>query len=117
MARLTKLEKYAICWLGHKGYSNEQIVEELKLTAPQVKRTLEKNTETKDSESNDPITTTQSSTGHMNPKEAMIRHTSEKQNNTVAIMTKAASEICDETSKTVRLRTETQKGIFRPNDK
>ncbi len=117
MARLTKVEKYAICWLGHKGYSNEQIVEELKLTSAQVKRTLEKNTETKDSDANDPITTTQSSTGHMNPQEHMIRHTAEKQNNSVAIMTKAASEICDAASQNAKLRTETQKGIFRPNDK
>ncbi len=117
MARLTKLEKYSICWLGHKGYSNQQIVEELKLTPSQVKRTLEKNTETKDTNLDDPITTTQSSTGQMNPKEVMIRHTSEKKNNSVAIMTKAASEICDAASQTAKLRTETQKGIFRPNDK
>lgn len=91
MKRLTKIESYAVLWLLHNKKDVSEIVEELHLENKQVTGVMEKNGI---SASENPIKTKNSSAATRS-KELMIHHTSEKRQNSVAIMTKEASEIND----------------------
>lgn len=92
--RLNKTQKYAIQWLADNGHSVEEIVKELKLPEKTVSSFVEKNTKASDKNA---VKTT---SGPVNSKDLMIRKTSSKGDNTVAIMTKEASEVNDEFKKT-----------------
>lgn len=102
MSKLSKANKYAIQWLDSKGFDKETISKELKVTLAQIDSVLVKN----DKE----LPKTSSS----NSKNLMITHTSGKKINSVAIMTKEASELGDETRNKIPTKTREVKGIFRP---
>lgn len=92
MNKLTKKDKYAIEFLHTKGSSEADIAKELNLEVSQVKRFINKHivsTQTKEE-------TTEESKKVDKTKNLMIRHTSDKKNNTVSIMTQGASQVGDE---------------------
>lgn len=108
--RLNKTQKYAINWMVSQKMEVKEIVKELKLQIGAVERYIDKNLEEqakiqqKSEETQDVITS----------KDLMIRHTSNKNNNTVSIMTKEASEMNDEKKKkTSRASSREQRHIFK----
>lgn len=119
MAKLNKTQIYAIRWLNSQGLIANQIAEELNLLEKQIVSTLEKYAQSKTSETEDIKTVKSSAVPGSKTKDLMITHTSGKKNNSVAIMTKEASEVSDEMKKRLRSngRTDDQKGIFRPKKK
>lgn len=114
MARMSKIQQYAIFWLNSQGSTIENIAEELDLTAKQVSKALEKNNDlnktNKIKTNSSPVSSTK-----INSKDLMIRHTAAKKNNSVAIMTKEASEMNDHSKKTNPVHPNLNKNIFRPN--
>lgn len=104
MAKLSKVNTYAILWLNQSGHSVEQIVEELGVTDKQVTKVLEDNP-------------AKQSSVVPNAKNLMITHTSGKKLNNVAIMTKDASAMADEARNQAPSSTgrNQEKNIFRPN--
>lgn len=115
MARMSKLHQYAIYWLNSQGGTVDTIASELGLEVKQVSKALEKSNDTN---SNNDIQTTSgpvTEAPKISSKDLMIRHTAAKKNNSVAIMTKEASEINDHAKKTNTLHPNLQKNIFRPN--
>lgn len=90
MARITKPQTYAALWLRDQGKTNEEIAEELSITTKQVAGVMSKHPQ--DLQPKQEVVTRTS-------KDFMIRKTSAKENNTVAIMTKEASEMNDEAKK------------------
>ena len=109
MAKITKLHKYSAHWLNHMGYTNEQISDEIQLSIKQISNILSLDEKTEDESPTSDITTT--------PKHMLITHTSGKKLNTVAIMTKEASSLGDESIKTNAPSSgrDHSKNIFRPN--
>ena len=91
MARITKPQTYAALWLRDQGKTNEEIAEELSITIKQVAGVMSKYTQKAQPKQEVVISRTS--------KDFMIRKTSANGNNTVAIMTKEASEMNDETKK------------------
>jgi len=87
--RLNKTQQYAIRWMVSQGNEIAQIVKELKIPADSVNRFVEKNCNIN---TNNTIPTTSS---RVKAKDLMIRNTSSKQINNVAIMTREASEMGD----------------------
>jgi DNA-binding transcriptional regulator GbsR (MarR family) len=110
MARTSKSNKYAVLWLNHSGMNADDIATELGMELKQVVSVLEKNINTTSENSvkttSEPVSTT--------PKDLMIRHTSNKKTNSVAIMTKEASELSD-SKRNQTTNPNIQKHIFRPN--
>lgn len=105
---MKKETKYAILYLFGIGKSDEQISKELKIDIADVKKT------TKQSSNNPKIKTTSSK---INSKDLMITQTSNKKINSVAVMTKAASEVNDDFKKKIP-STVSRTGkvsIYRPN--
>jgi hypothetical protein len=114
MARLKNVEIYAINWLNSKNISPEEIAQELKIKVDQVVKVLEKNGVSKKTETEDSIKTA-SGPAVSKSKNLMITKTSAKNNNTVAIMTKEASEYND----SIRHKSEnprTKNSIFKTNE-
>lgn len=109
MAKLNKVQNYAILWLSYKGNSPEQIAEELVIDVKQVNTLLEKQTQA----SENPNIKTSSSVVGDKKKNLMIMETSVKKNKSVAIMTKDASSQGDEIKKKSPVRN-TNKNIFKP---
>lgn len=104
MAKLSKVNKYAILWLNHIGEDINKISSELGVSEKQISEALE--------------TTVQAvAAPKTNPKNLMITHTSGKKLNNVAIMTKDASTVADETRKQAESSPgrNQDKNIFRPN--
>lgn len=102
--------KYAVLYLVDKGYNQKDIQKELNLKAKDIKPFIPKPTENKS------IPTTSS---QINSKNLMITETSVKGTKSVAIMTKAASEVNDgfrQTMSSTVSRT-AKNSIFKPNDK
>lgn len=105
MPKLSKAAKYAVHWLNSTGLSNEDIATELSITVKQVDSVLDKVV------TEEP----QDKTAESKAKNLMITHTSGKKVNTVAIMTKEASEMGDAARiNTPQKLTREVKGIFRP---
>lgn len=108
---MTKNMGYAVLWLSSQGKSVEDISVELGLTKKVVSNVLDKQ---------EPAATTPevsvSKSGLPNSAELMIRHTSDKKNNTVTIMTKAASECNDNNKNKLPLRStlKAKDCIFKP---
>jgi predicted transcriptional regulator len=112
--RITKNLSYAINWLVSQNKKPEDIAEELDLTVKQVINYIEKNNII--GTGNDKLAT-KSSKVKSKSKDLMIRHTSNKKTNNVAIMTKEASEINDELKRKLNsnLSDKHSKYIFKPN--
>lgn len=109
--RITKNLGYAINWLVSQNKTIEEISEELDLTVKQVKSYVEKH----NLANTKPLAVKSEST-RIKSKELMIRHTSNKKINNVAIMTKEASEINDEFKKQINTGpTRNADCIFKPN--
>lgn len=113
MAKINKIQKYAILWLNSKGYDIDSIVSETKLSKAQItntiteqdNKTIEKGLKTKTA----PVNGSRS-------KNLMITESSNKTRN-VAIMTKEASQLNDDLKKNISPTSKTQKGIYRPYSK
>jgi DNA-binding transcriptional regulator GbsR (MarR family) len=115
MARLNKSQKYAILWLNSTGMSVDDISRELELEIKQINNVLEKNINVL----SEAVIPTKAEPVNQNPKtsskDLMIRHTAAKKTNSVAIMTKEASEINDHARNQNQMNPNIQKNIFRPN--
>jgi DNA-binding transcriptional regulator GbsR (MarR family) len=119
MARTNKTQIYAIQWLQNQGKSVEEISEELKITPKQVSSVLEKNSNV--NKNGATIKSAKSSAASIiKSKDLMITRTSSKGDNTVAIMTREASELNDENKKAHRAsinHNTVQQSIYRPKKK
>jgi hypothetical protein len=107
---MEKNNQYAIYYLSDSGMEPAAIAKELKIKVKDVRDIL--STKQKDSTNN--IKTTSSK---VNSKNLMITETASKGTKSVAIMTKAASEINDEFKKkmsSTQSRT-AKNAIFKPN--
>lgn len=114
MARLTKSEVYAIRWLSSQGKNIEQIAAELKLSDQQVKRTVEKTHVT--SKTKNTVKTATEKT-NSKAKDLIITKTAGKNINSVAIMTKEASEVSDahrQSNNNVSISKAFKNSIYRP---
>lgn len=112
MARLGKAQTYAIQWLHLKEKTPIEIADELSLTIKQVNGVLEKSS-TKDNSSS--IKTAKSPTSRSH--NLMIRETSGKKTNSVAIMTGEASMANDSLKNQApksHQQAKTEQYIFRP---
>ena len=98
MAKVTKIQNYAILWLNHQGVETIKIADELKLTEKQVLSVLEKGIDPKVSEEST-IKTVKSSVAKSKSKDLMITQTSAKGTKNVAIMTQEASQLNDDLKK------------------
>lgn len=116
MARLNKTQIYAINWLSQQQKDVETIAHELKIPVDQVIKSIEKNNKVnqqgadiKDKQA--PVVS--------RSKNLMINTTLGKQNKTVAIMTKEASEYNDAVKKQAQptIAPKTKAGIFIPSEK
>jgi hypothetical protein len=105
MAKLSKVNKYAILWLSHTGEGVDKISAELGVSEKQINEVLATSVKTETAPT-------------PNPKNLMITHTSGKKLNNVAIMTKDASAVVDATRKQAEssLGRNQEKNIFRPNN-
>lgn len=113
--KITKSLGYAIQWLNSCGKSPSDIALELKLTQDQVLSYIEKHhTQTNSSK----IETKSSQVKATTSKDLMIRHTRDKKNNSVSIMTPEASMMNDELKKKTPSQQTTRSSncIFRPNN-
>lgn len=104
--------KYAVLYLLDKGYNQKDIQKELGLKAKDIKPFIP----IKDNEPNKQIKTTSSQT---NSKDLMITETSVKGTKSVAIMTKAASEVNDSFRQRISdtVSRTAKNAIFKPNSK
>ena len=106
MSKITKVQKYAVNWLNSLGWDVDTIAKDLNITSKQVSNVLE----------TEPVT--QEKVTESKPKNLMITHTSGKQINSVAIMTKEASEVGDVSRNKANTSPSREvKGIFRPKKK
>lgn len=115
MSRINKTQKYAAMWLHSQGWSDDQIVDELKITNSQLKNILKPLMTPIDNENK--IETGSSVVGKLpNSKNLMITE-SRSGTHKVAVMTKAASEINDENRKKIVSRStkDISKYIHKPN--
>jgi predicted transcriptional regulator len=112
--KMTKNIKYAISWLYSQGKTINYIAEELKLTEEQVSEYIEKN----HPQTEGGQLSTTSSPVNIKSKDLMIRHTRDKKNNTVSIMTREASEVNDHMKQKMRSNEnkKNEKFIFKPNN-
>lgn len=115
MARLNKIQVYAVNWLIHSGKSIEEIVHELKIDIKQVKNIVEKNNRI--NKTGAAIEDKQKPAINNKGKDLMINTTLGKNAKTVSIMTKEASEYHDFVKDKVTYNNRTQKGIFIPSEK
>jgi len=109
--KLSQTTRYAINWLYSQGYNLDDIASKLNIKRPTVVEYIEKNNIQNDANlsiTSEPVS---------NSKNLMVRHTSEKKINNVAIMTKAASEFNDaQRLKSDNKPRDCSSYIFRPNE-
>lgn len=109
--RINKQTSYAINWLLSQNKTPKEISEELDITEKQIINYMEKHNITKAN-----TLATKSSKVKSKSKDLMIRHTSHKKVNNVAIMTKEASEVNDEMKKKLTSGSNRNADcIFKPN--
>lgn len=108
--------KYAAMYLHSQGKTHTEIATELNISAKEAKGLISTETTEKNKESKNAIKTTSSP---VNSKNLMITQTEGKKIKSVAIMTKAASEVNDEFKKslTPTVSRTGKEAIFRPNTK
>jgi hypothetical protein len=107
MADISNTKKYAILWLNSLGRDISTISSELKISKDKVLGIV-----TESGSVSEETTQAQSQTS----KDLMITRTAGKGVNSVAIMTKEASEVGDAKLKNAQKQTydDLEKGIFRP---
>lgn len=88
---LSKTKQYAILWLNSQNISINDISKELKINSNDIVATIDQYVP----KANDSNNVSQPITSH----NLMITHTAGKKSNTVAIMTKEASELNDHKNK------------------
>lgn len=110
MSKISKSNQYAINWLSSQGMDAASIASELKVSEEAVKNHIEQNQPEKSK--------LKVKSSPVKAKDLMIRHTRDKKTNSVAIMTKEASEVGDESRKKILNdpSRKINKNIFRPND-
>lgn len=113
MARLNKIQKYAILWLNNQGLDTDAIILETKLSKKQITNTI---SEHSNKVLDKGIQTKTSPVNGSRSKNLMITETSNKTRN-VAIMTKEASQLNDDLKKNINTPSKIQKGIYRPYSK
>ena len=109
MRKLSKNQEYAIRWLMTQDRTLNQISEELDISIERVESVYRQHSENKQSK---PTTS--------KTQDLMIRETSVKKSNNVAIMTKEASQYNDEIKKKVHANKKTKEKdlnsfIYKPN--
>lgn len=92
MAKLSKVNKYAVLWLNSQGHDTDTISKDLKLSIKQVESVVSEHKPI----SAPPTTQVAARTA----KDFMIRHSQNNVNN-VSIMTQQASMIADEARKSL----------------
>lgn len=103
---ISDTKKYAILWLNYTGKDPKTISKELKVPFETVKDIINETSNTNKEENN---------FKKIDSKNLMITHTSGKKANSVAIMTKEASEVNDAKNKNPKAHTNKNiKGIFKP---
>lgn len=118
MSKLTKSNEYAIQWLHQQGTSAEDISVDLELPLTQVKRYVKTKLPPPEPKVEAQAETPkESQTVKKTSKDFMITKTSAKGNNSVAIMTKEASEMNDDARRKFSANNTNKPGIFRPLDK
>lgn len=110
MNKITNLHKYAILWLHSQNYLSPTIAEELKLTEKQVDSVLKKHTST-----STPTINNKSEPVKSKMKDLMITDSASAKHR-VAIMTKAASEVADESKKNIVPNPQNKSYIFKPSN-
>jgi hypothetical protein len=101
MSKLTNIKKYAAQWLKYTGLNDDDISKEIKVSLNELQEMWTELT---------------NNTAESKSTNLMITHTAGKKVNSVAIMTKEASEVVDAgRNKPAPIRD--QKGIFRPKQK
>jgi len=111
MAKLNKIQKYAVLWLHHQSKTTKEISDELELSEKQISGITSKSIENTGT-----VPTTKSSMSSSRSKNLMITETAGKKTRSVAIMTKEASMINDEyKNKSFPQQKNTDKYIYRPN--
>ena len=112
MAKISKVQKYAILWLSSQNHSIENISKELGLNEKQISTIVNKSEQQKPS-----IQTTKSSVSSSRSQNLMIRETAGKRTKSVAIMTKEASMLNDDYKNKIPVdqQKNTDKYIYRPN--
>jgi len=108
---LNKTQIYAIRWLNSQNKTIKEISDELDITENQIQKTLEKYSSTKTENSN---TIKDAKSPVSRSQNLMIRETSGKKTNNVAIMTREASEVNDHFKNNIVTHPTTEKAIFRP---
>jgi hypothetical protein len=108
MNKITNLHKYAILWLNSQNLSVEAIGEELKLTDKQIQNVLNKHITS--STINNKTETVKSKI-----KDLMITDSASAKHK-VTIMTKAASEVADESKKSNIPTPSNKPYIFKPSN-
>lgn len=108
MAKISKIQTYAVLWLNYNSWSVEKIAEELNLTEKQITNVIEPKKDSSLKTKSEPV-------GSSRSKNMMIRETANKKSH-VAIMTKESSMINDEAKKNQTItKPEETPGIYRPN--
>lgn len=109
MSNISNTKKYAVKWMNHCGDDISKISYELKISKDKVKEILGQSDDTEH-------VANESSKKSLTSKDLMIRQTAGKGANSVAIMTKEASEVSDtHRTKQQSSGNDFEKGIFRPN--
>lgn len=109
MNKKTHIHEYAALWLNSQNMSISDIAQELKLTEKQIQNILNKHT------SQSHISTTTEPVKKSTIKDLMITDSASAKHR-VAIMTKAASEIADESKKTNITTSSNKPYIFKPSN-
>jgi orotate phosphoribosyltransferase-like protein len=108
MNKITNLHKYAILWLNSQNLSIESIAKELKLTEKQIQSVLNKHiTSSTVGNKTEPVKS--------KIKDLMITDSASAKHK-VTIMTKAASEVADESKKTNMFNPSNKSYIFKPSN-
>jgi hypothetical protein len=105
--KLTKTQSYAIQYLLAQNKTSIDISTELKIPLANVEKFIEKN---KPASTDNTLATT---TSKVTASDLMIRHTRDKKTNSVAIMTKEASEMSDAARATYSKKTDSNH-IYKP---
>lgn len=108
-----RMKEYSVYYLNQSGVNNKDIAKELGIDVKDVEQILEQREDIKESKPNSKIKTKSSKA---NSKNLMITETSGKGTKSVAIMTKAASEVNDEFRKNLdnTVSRTAKNSIYRP---
>lgn len=100
MSRISKNNKYAICWLHSQGKDIDYISKELKLPKEQINKFIKNNTS--NNIDNQEQITNNNTNKPKTAKDFIIHHSQNNKNN-VSIMTPQASMLADEARKSYPL--------------